>query len=150
LTTSTRRSSQSSRSSPKTVFDLDSVISAAEELEYVGSIKRAIAAEFREPDDEFVRFFTSRVYEGRFTQDVRKQFVPLVSNASKQFLNEQVNDRLKAALGASCTPAAQVHDAPSPTSQTVADDVISRNTEIETTPRSSRGTRWSWPLPAAR
>jgi hypothetical protein len=117
----------------KDVFDLDSVINAAEELKYVGSIKRAIAAEFREPDDEFVRFFTSRVYEGRFTQDVRKQFIPLVTKASKQFLNEQVNDRLKAALGTTYTPTAQLHDAPSPTSQAVADDDISRDTEIQTT-----------------
>lgn len=117
----------------KDVFDLDSVINAAEELKYVGAIKRAIAAEFREPDDEFVRFFTSRVYEGRFTQEVRKQFIPLVTKASKQFLNEQVNDRLKTALGTSYTPAAQLHDVPSPTSQTVADDDISRDTEIQTT-----------------
>ena len=90
----------------KDVFDLDSVINAAEELKYVGAIKRAIAAQFREPDDEWVRFFTSRVYEGRFTQEVRKQFTPLVTKASKQFLNEQVNDRLKTALGrphARCT-----------------------------------------------
>ncbi|RLY91601.1 restriction endonuclease [Kocuria tytonicola] len=88
----------------KNEFDLDSIISAAGELKYVGQIKRAIAAEFKEPSDDWVRFFTNRVYEGAFTQKVREQFTPLVNKASQQFLNEQVNNRLTTALGASSVP----------------------------------------------
>jgi len=116
----------------KDVFDLDSVISAAEELKYVGAIKRAIAAEFREPGEDFVRLFTSRVYDGRFTHDARTQFTALVAKASKQFLNEQANDRLKTALGASYTSAA-TDDAPAVTSAPVAEDDLDRDTELETT-----------------
>lgn len=118
----------------KESFDIDSVVSAAEELKYVGSIKRAIAGEFREPDEEFVRFFTTRVYDGRFTQDVRRQFTPLVTKASKQFLSEQVNDRLKTALGAGYTPStAATAPAEPTTSEPVAELDIARDTEIETT-----------------
>lgn len=51
----------------KDVFDLDSVISAAEELKYVGALKRTIAAQFREPEEDLVRHLTPRVYDGRFT-----------------------------------------------------------------------------------
>ncbi|WP_328617815.1 type I restriction endonuclease [Amycolatopsis sp. NBC_00355] len=80
-------------------FDLDSVISAAGELKYIGQLKRILAAQFKEPEDEWVKFLTTRVYEGAFTQRVREQFGPLVSKATRQFLNEQVNDRLKNALG---------------------------------------------------
>ncbi|MEJ1230753.1 MAG: hypothetical protein WDM88_09385 [Galbitalea sp.] len=40
----------------KEVFDLDSIISAAEELKYVGALKRLIAGEFKEPEEEWVRF----------------------------------------------------------------------------------------------
>lgn len=57
----------------KDSFDLDSIISAAEELKYVGALKREIAAQFREPSDEWVKFFTTRVYEGSFTARVREQ-----------------------------------------------------------------------------
>lgn len=85
----------------KTEFDLDSIINAAGELKYVGEIKRAIAAEFRDPSVDWIRFFTNRVYEGSFTQKTRDQFTPLVVKASQQFLNEQVNNRLTTALGAS-------------------------------------------------
>jgi hypothetical protein len=117
----------------KDAFDLDSVISAAEELKYVGAIKRAVAAQFREPDEDFVRLFTSRVYEKRFTQEVRQQFTTLVGKATKQFLNEQVNDRLKAALGAPYAPSEAQPAATVISSGPVAEDDISRDTEIETT-----------------
>lgn len=121
----------------KEVFDLASVINAAEELKYVGAIKRAIAKEFKEPAEDFVRLFTSRVFDGRFTQDARQQFTGLVSKASRQFLNEQVNDRLKTALGTSyvggvpsVTAAA---DPDANESRPVADADLDRDTEIETT-----------------
>ncbi len=82
----------------KEVFDLDSIISAAEELKYVGALKRLIAEEFKEPEEEWVRFFATRVYEGSYTQKVKEQFKKLVPRATAQFLNDQVNDRLKTAL----------------------------------------------------
>lgn len=83
----------------KEAFDLDSVISAAGELKYIGQLKRVLATQFKEPEDDWVKFLTTRVYEGFFTQKVREQFTPLVAKAMRQFLNEQVNDRLKNALG---------------------------------------------------
>ena len=44
----------------KDAFDLDSVVSAAEELKYIGALKRALAAQFREPDDEWIKALTNR------------------------------------------------------------------------------------------
>lgn len=116
----------------KESFDLESVISAAEELKYVGALKREIAAQFREPSDEWIKFFTSRVYEGSFTQKVRQQFTTLVGKAAQQFLTERVNDRLKTALGAG-GPVVRVSEPAPLTSDEVAITDIDRDTEIETT-----------------
>jgi predicted type IV restriction endonuclease len=88
----------------KESFDLDSVINAAGELKYIGQIKRALAAEFKNPSAEWVKLFTSRVYGKNVTARVREQFESLGSKAASQFLNEQVNDRLKAALGDDVPP----------------------------------------------
>ncbi|WP_313354182.1 type I restriction endonuclease [Microbacterium sp.] len=115
----------------KESFDLESIISAAEELKYIGALKREIAAQFREPTDEWIKFFTSRVYDGAFTQRVRQQFTGLVGKAAQQFLTERVNDRLKAALGVS--GGSQVSAVPSPSSAEVAEADLDRDTEIETT-----------------
>ncbi|MFC4853800.1 type I restriction endonuclease [Actinophytocola glycyrrhizae] len=118
-------------------FDLDSVISAAGELKYIGQLKRVLAAQFKQPEGDWVRFLTTRVYEGSFTQRVREQFVPLVVKAAGQFLNEQVNDRLKNALGgpdsyvsvSSGTPVAE----PVPEERPVDanGDVVTTEEEIE-------------------
>ncbi|SBM43958.1 type I restriction endonuclease [Propionibacterium freudenreichii] len=79
-------------------FDLDSVLTAAEELKYVSSIKKTLAALFEEPDDDFLRLIVAHVYEGSITARVRDFFHPLVGKATKQFLNDRVNARLKSAL----------------------------------------------------
>jgi len=116
-------------------FDLDSIINAAEELKYVGALKREIAGQFREPSDEWIKFFTQRVYEGAYTAKVREQFTSLVTKASRQFLTESVNDRLKTALGAGAGMSLPVSvDAPTiVSSETAAQADLDRDTEIETT-----------------
>lgn len=83
----------------KDSFDIESVVSAAEELKYIGSIRRTIAAEVKQPSEEWIRFFVNRIYEGRTTQRVVDQFRPLVAKALNQYIGDQVNSRLKTALG---------------------------------------------------
>lgn len=82
----------------KPAFDVDSIVNAAGELKYVGQIRRIIAQQLKEPDDEFIRFFIAKVYEGPITQRVREQFTPLTIKAIKQYLNDQINERLKNAI----------------------------------------------------
>lgn len=117
----------------KDVFDLDSIISAAEELKYIGELKRTLAAQFREPEDEWVKFLTARVYTGPYTQRVREQFTSLVAKASKQFLNDQVNERLKKALGAQAYTAGDDVAAAAVSSQPVAEADLAEADTIETT-----------------
>lgn len=89
----------------KSAFDVDSIISAAGELKYVSQIKREIASQLNKPSDEFVKFFATRVYDGMITQKVREQFSELTRKAIAQFLNDQVNDRLKSAMSGAPLPA---------------------------------------------
>lgn len=117
----------------KDVFDLDSVINAAGELKYIGQIKRIIAAQFREPDDDWIKYFASRVYEGAVTQKVRDQFTPLVSKAAKQFLNDQVNGRLKTALGSDSPQTANDASVAAITSEPEVEKDLEDNDGIETT-----------------
>jgi predicted type IV restriction endonuclease len=117
----------------KEVFDLDSIISAAEELKYLGQIKRAMAAQFNEPEDDWVKFFTTRVYDGSFTQKVRDQFRPLVAKASSQFVRDQVNERLKNALYSNIPKQAVEVPAEVLESEEAALSDVDRETEVETT-----------------
>jgi len=82
----------------KSAFDVDSIVSAAGELKFISQIKKMISSQFSEPDEDFVKFFASRVYDGILTQKVREQFTILTKKAATQWLNDQVNERLKSAI----------------------------------------------------
>lgn len=88
----------------KSAFDVDSIINAAGELKYVSQLKKLIGTQVSKPEDDFVKFFASRVYEGVITQKVREQFFELTRKALAQFLNDQVNDRLKSAMSGAIQP----------------------------------------------
>ncbi len=84
----------------KSAFSLEDILTTASTLKYAGSIKKILEEELKAPSEEFVRFFASRVYDGRLTQVVMEQFTKIVKDARSQFINERINERLKTALSA--------------------------------------------------
>jgi hypothetical protein len=123
----------------KDAFDLDSVISSAEELKYIGMMKRIIAAEAKEPSNDWLRFFIAKVYAGKATQRVLDQFRPLVVKATNQYINGQVNDRLQNALGKDDEPLVSTPKQVAPVAPTVTpepagntdSDIVTTDEELE-------------------
>ena len=113
----------------KSSFDLESIINAAGELKYVSQIKRILHTQLNNPEDDFVKFFASRVYDGMLTQKVRESFQNLTKKAASQYINDQVNERLKSAI-TGITPA--VVEAPTEIQQS-EDDEQKDESEIITT-----------------
>lgn len=118
----------------KSAFDVDSIINAAGELKYVGQIKRELAAQFQQPDEDFVRFFAARVYDGVITQKVREQFTLLTRKATVQFLSDQINDRLKSAITGSSQPVIVSHSLPGDSEATTDSqvDIVEKDLVITT------------------
>lgn len=80
-------------------FDLDRMLSAANELKYMSEVKKVLVAQLNEPDEEFVRFFFTRANPGgRFTASAKEMFTGIVSRACQQYVRELVSDRLRNAL----------------------------------------------------
>lgn len=126
----------------KSEFDVDSVLNAAGELKYVGQIKRLMAKQFSEPEDDFVRFFASRVYDGMITQRVRDQFTLLTTKAAEQFIGDQINDRLKSAISRRpSSPAIIVEQDPveAIAEETTEEEVFSAKDRVETTTEELEG-----------
>lgn len=88
----------------KSAFDVESIVNAAGELKYVSQIKKIIASQFQTPEEDFVKFVASRVYEGILTQKVKDLFYTLTKKSLTQWLNDQVNERLKSAISANPQP----------------------------------------------
>lgn len=97
-------------------FDLDGVLSTANDLKYMQEVRRILAAQVADPEEDFVRFFFTRANPaGRFTQAAREQFSTIVQRAFAQFVSDRVGERLRNALeregqasDASLAPAAPV------------------------------------------
>ena len=83
----------------KSAYDLNGILTTASELKYSREIQRIMAEQLQAPSDEFVKFFVQQVYSGRMTQSVLSQFTATTQRALKQFINDQINERLKSALG---------------------------------------------------
>lgn len=116
----------------KSAFDVESIVSAAGELKYVSQIKKEIASQFSKPDEDFVKFFASRVYEGMITQKVRDQFSELTRKAVAQFLSDQVNDRLKSAMSGALQPS-YPSNTPAPTEQSNEKEDVPAEDKVLTT-----------------
>lgn len=120
----------------KVSFDLESIINAAGELKYVSQIKRIIHAQLNNPEDDFVKFFASRVYDGMLTQKVKETFLNLTKKAASQYINDQVNERLKSAITGIAPPAnveQQSEHKESDETETVREekDIVTTQEEIE-------------------
>jgi len=82
----------------KAAFSLEETINSAIELKYMKYIKQILTDELSNPSENFVKFFTSKVYTGRLSQAVKQQFTDLTKKALNQFIHERINERLKSAL----------------------------------------------------
>lgn len=92
----------------KSSFDIENIVTTANELKYTAAIKNLISTEFDSPSDDFVAYITRQVYSGRMTQNVREQFSAIVAKALRRFIGERVNERIQSAI----QPDVEPHPAP--------------------------------------
>jgi hypothetical protein len=82
----------------KAAFNIDEILSTANELKYMNEIMRIIEWQMTEPDEDIVRVLASKVYHGRFTESIRETFTKLTRRAFRQFVNDQANALFKKAM----------------------------------------------------
>lgn len=82
----------------KDAFALNKILTTASSLKYTNAVKSILEQELTEPSEEFVRFFASKVFEGRLTRQVLDKFTNIVKQARKQFINEKIDDRFKSVI----------------------------------------------------
>ena len=95
-------------------FDLDNILSSANELKYMSEVKKIIRSEFAEPSPELVKLLTKRVYEGIVTQKVLDQFTDIVMRALKSHINDVISEKLGIAIKATEAAGAPIQSIISP------------------------------------
>ena len=83
----------------KSAFDLETILTTANDLKYTRAIQNRLAEWVVSPSEEFVRLVSSDlVGSRRFTPVIREQFSQITKRAFEQLISERINDRLKGAM----------------------------------------------------
>ena len=82
----------------KRTFEEDKISAIASNLKYTNELKKIFKYELNTPSENFVRFFTKQIYSGILTQNRMDKFSDITSQAFKQFINDEINDRLMSAI----------------------------------------------------
>ncbi len=115
----------------KSYFDIDKVLSNANELKYLGELRSVIQSEFTKPSNDFVRFLGKQVYNGVLTQRVVEELSPLVKRSIDGYVNEIISDRLKVAMDKN---SEQKKENPQPKEETIPEresDIVTTKEELE-------------------
>lgn len=115
-------------------FNVENITSIASGLKYVGQIKAFLLKQIEVPNDDFVRLVLDEIgYDGLKRQTIIDEFRPMVSQAIRSFISENVNDRLSNALNStSIDPEDAISvSSNSAAPEKVASQIITTDAELE-------------------
>lgn len=118
----------------KSAFDLDTILTTANDLKYTRAIQTKLSELMASPSEDFVRLLSAEILGSkRFTPAVRDQFTTISKRAFEQFIGERINERLKGAMSPESLtvpdkPAVLVQDEPSMANEPV---IVTSSEELE-------------------
>jgi predicted type IV restriction endonuclease len=83
----------------KAAYDLNAILTTANELKYTRVIQAKLAEWLTNPSEEFVRLASAELLVAkRFTPQVKDQFTAITKRSFEQLIGEKINERLKGAM----------------------------------------------------
>lgn len=82
----------------KQSFEIDSMLSTANNLKHTRQIKEELAKLLETPTPEFVKIIINEIYEGIKTQQVIDHFTPLIKKSFNALVSDNINRKLKTAF----------------------------------------------------
>ncbi|MCZ2498537.1 restriction endonuclease [Xylophilus sp. Kf1] len=83
----------------KAAFDLEIILTTANELKYTRAIQNKLSELIASPSEELVRMVSTELLGSkRFTPALKEQFTAITKRAFEQLLGERINERLKGAM----------------------------------------------------
>ncbi len=107
----------------KSAFDVDTILTTANELKYTRSIQNKLTDWLTNPPEEVVRLLAGDLIGNKkFTATIREQFTPITKRAFEQLIGERINARLKGAMSPEAVSVVSLQSAPSDASSAPAND----------------------------
>lgn len=116
----------------KAAFDLDTILTTANDLKFTRAIQNRLAEWMANPSEEFVRLVSADLLGSRrFTPAVKDQFTLIAKRAFEQLIAERINERLKGAMTPESAPAANPAAPVIPVEQSTEPQVATSPEEVE-------------------
>jgi len=116
----------------KSAFDVDTILTTANDLKYTRAIQNRLADWMVSPSEDFVRLVSSDLLGSRrFTPAIRDQFTDITKRAFEQLLGERINDRLKGAMTPESVTTAEATVTAVPVESAAELQVVTTAEEIE-------------------
>lgn len=119
----------------KAAYDLDTILTTANDLKYTRSIQQKLAEWISSPSEEFVRLVSADLLGSkRFTPAVKDQFTAITKRAFEQLIGEKINERLKGAMTPEPAPvvvAAVAQEPAAATEKPAEPQVVTSAEELE-------------------
>lgn len=117
----------------KAAFDLDTILTTANELKYTRAIQNRLGAWMANPPEDFVRLVSADLLGSRrFTPAIKDQFTVITKRAFDQFVGERINARLKGAMTPEPASVVAPPASAEPQTQSPAQAETSPATDVET------------------
>lgn len=97
----------------KECFDMKGILDSASELKYTSLLKNAIAEQFSNPSEQFIRALIKNIYSGTKTQSVIDKFRDLTIVAVNDYISDMLNDKIQNVIS-SGTPPELLDNSPAP------------------------------------
>jgi hypothetical protein len=118
----------------KSAFDVDQILTTANELKYTRSIQNVLAEWMNNPSEELIKLALTSgdlLAGKRFTPAIKEQFAPITKRAFQQLINDRINDRLKVAMAPEPDSRGDNTLVLSPALEPQTPDVITSAEEVE-------------------
>lgn len=116
----------------KAAFDLDTILTTANDLKYTRAIQNRLAEWMTNPSEDFVRLVSADLLGARrFTPAVKDQFTAIARHAFEQLIGERINERLKGAMTPESTPVAEITASIIPIDSPTEPQILTTSEELE-------------------
>lgn len=120
----------------KSAFDLETILTTANELKYSRAIQTKLAEWMISPSEDFVRLVSADLIGNkRFTPVIKEQFSAITRRAFEQLIGEKINDRLKGAM----TPESVTVAEPQAPTTALIEAVATAETQVQTSAEELEG-----------
>lgn len=82
----------------KSYYNIDEILSSAQELKYMTEIKAILNQEFANPSKDFIRYIIRPVYQGQIKENVIDLFTPIVKKAIASIIKDRISEKLNLAI----------------------------------------------------